>query len=51
MEYRPEDDPGVKEIDAGTSDADRRDREARLLQESDNSPKDTDPKDASDDDA
>lgn len=48
MEYRPEDDAGVKEIDEAPSDDESRDIEARLLEETDNSAKESDPKEADD---
>lgn len=43
MEYRPEDDAGVQELDSAGSDNERRDHEADLMKESDNGLKPGDP--------
>jgi hypothetical protein len=48
MEYRPDDDAGVKKIDEASSDEERRNLEAQLIEQSDNSAKETDPKDPDD---
>lgn len=51
LAYRPDEDKGVKHVDAGTSDEERRKREAELLKQTDNSPRPEDPQEAPDDNA
>lgn len=48
MEYRPEDEAGVQEINDAATDEETREREAKLLEESDNSPQSDDPQEQGD---